>query len=89
MHFSSYLRNTTVDKDFVSCEVESSTMEVEDFSLVGNGNRKIFEKALQIRMLKQILLGFKIVSFWEALITILYLVNQVKVLNKEKVPFTL
>ncbi|RXH95090.1 hypothetical protein DVH24_024774 [Malus domestica] len=60
MHFSSYLRNTTVDKDFVSCEVESSTMEVEDFSLVGNGNRKIFEKALQIRMLKQILLGFKI-----------------------------
>lgn len=40
-------------------------------------------------MLIHILLGFKIVSFWEALINSLYLLNKVKLLNKEKVSFAL
>lgn len=50
---------------------------------------KRIEKALRIRMLIHILLGFKIVSFWEALINSLYLLNKVKLLNKEKVSFAL
>lgn len=54
---------------------------------INTGTR--FEKALRIRMLIHILLGFKIISYWEALIISLYLFNKVKLLNEEKVSFAL